>query len=367
MKTTNQGSAPKFTNENYEEWSFRFQAHLRKNKLWGIINTTKPKHLQNMEKRIGPEKWKVLDQDLAYEDEQEEVKAYLIEAMVSSKKLNLIKRHNTPKQMWEAIKTEYEEGAAKEEALAAAQSRMLSFTLEKNNNDIHKLIDAIDDNAALQENLGTPTKLQLQILYRALENCNDEEVRRTITSLRISKADYPTASAELKRVGKRMPRATAPEINAFLTNQPMKKKGLCRFFKAGKCNKGNKCDFEHQKPKPSRKLPKEYPPSLRNICRRFQTNQCQKGSKCPYHHVTLKCNICQQQGHGSPNCPTNASMTNPAPTSSANLVQEQPIVFALTAEVQEEDIADKNIVFSNLIRFIADTGAQKTLAKNLTL
>ena len=327
LVNTSNAKTPQFRDEDYADWAFRFQHFLQGRNLWEVVDETKANYMKHLQKRVSPEKYKTLDQDQYYADRQREVMSYLVEAMVSKTKIAIIRSHKTPKLMWNALKSKYQGGSIKSEAVTRAQRKELDFKLSDYGGDIEKMVRAIDENAELLTNLGSPTNNQLTIVLKALEDSSVEELRTTATSIRIAGKSYDQAKPILIQLNER--RKVLGSNNQTAKPEALFTSGdnNCRvWMKTGNCSRRQNCRWAHppnsknqnRQGQTRRSQPKDDPPNGNNICRDFQKGSCRR-KNCRYHHVKIKCNTCGELGHGSKNCKTK----------DANIAESEPQVYCM--------------------------------------
>lgn len=359
LVNTSNAKTPQFRDEDYADWAFRFQHFLQGRNLWEVVDETKANYMKHLQKRVSPEKYKTLDQDQYYADRQREVMSYLVEAMVSKTKIAIIRSHKTPKLMWNALKSKYQGGSIKSEAVTRAQRKELDFKLSDYGGDIEKMVRAIDENAELLTNLGSPTNNQLTIVLKALEDSSVEELRTTATSIRIAGKSYDQAKPILIQLNER--RKVLGSNNQTAKPEALFTSGdhNCRvWMKTGNCSRRQNCRWAHppnsknqnRQGQTRRSQPKDDPPNGNNICRDFQKGSCRR-KNCRYHHVKIKCNTCGELGHGSKNCKTK----------DANIAESEPQVYCMF--VDSSHSSGMNDV-NNMVRLIADSGSQENLIRS---
>ncbi|XP_021350317.1 zinc finger CCCH domain-containing protein 4-like isoform X2 [Mizuhopecten yessoensis] len=84
---------------------------------------------------------------------------------------------------------------------------------------------------------------------------------------------------QMKRKMDRQQQADQPPKKKPLLLTPMNERPICKFYKEGKCSKGNDCPFNH-----------DYrPPKKMDLCKFYLNSQCSKGDNCIFMHGEFPC------------------------------------------------------------------------------
>ncbi|XP_069133047.1 zinc finger CCCH domain-containing protein 4-like [Argopecten irradians] len=84
---------------------------------------------------------------------------------------------------------------------------------------------------------------------------------------------------QMKRKMDRQQQGDQPPKKKPLLLTPMNERPICKFFKEGKCSKGNDCPFNH-----------DYrPPKKMDLCKFYLNSQCSKGDNCIFMHGEFPC------------------------------------------------------------------------------